>query len=168
MIGRVSGNSGKSKETDMKSKAAHRQATRSRTSTALRLTLAGGALTTIALASTTQLAYSDSYKSGYRFQDIVNTNDPTFNQELGINIAGVIAGYFGSGAGPMNGSPGHPNKAARCCRHIIHRQISPMKTSLARSRLRSPGSTIEVRGILTTPSNLTARSEARRSASGPI
>lgn len=33
----------------------------------------------------------------------INTNDLTFNQELGINIYGVIAGYFGRGAS------GHPN-----------------------------------------------------------
>jgi hypothetical protein len=38
------------------------------------------------------------------FRDIVDTADPTFNQELGINNAGLIAGYFGSGAA------GHPNK----------------------------------------------------------
>jgi len=42
--------------------------------------------------------------AGYVFQDIVNTNDVTFNQELGINSAGMIAGYFGSGAA------GFPNK----------------------------------------------------------
>jgi hypothetical protein len=40
----------------------------------------------------------------FTFQDVVNVNDPTFNQELGINNSGVIAGYFGSGAA------GHPNK----------------------------------------------------------
>jgi hypothetical protein len=39
-----------------------------------------------------------------KFQDIANANDPTFNQELGINNAGEIVGYFGSGAA------GHPNK----------------------------------------------------------
>jgi hypothetical protein len=40
----------------------------------------------------------------YAFQNVVNTNDVTFNQELGINSAGIIAGYFGSGAA------GHPNQ----------------------------------------------------------
>jgi hypothetical protein len=40
----------------------------------------------------------------FTFQDIVNNNDVTFNQELGINNSGMIAGYFGSGAA------GHPNK----------------------------------------------------------
>lgn len=38
------------------------------------------------------------------FQDIIDAADPTFNQALGINNAGLIAGYFGSGA------TGHPNK----------------------------------------------------------
>jgi hypothetical protein len=40
----------------------------------------------------------------YAFKTIGDTADPTFNQLLGINNAGVIAGYFGSGAA------GHPNK----------------------------------------------------------
>src|SRR5579862_391310 len=38
------------------------------------------------------------------FQDILDSGDPTFNQALGINNSGLIAGYFGSGA------VGHPNK----------------------------------------------------------
>lgn len=36
-------------------------------------------------------------QAGYIFQDIVNNGDPLFNQELGINNAGTIAGYFGAG-----------------------------------------------------------------------
>ncbi|MBV8884123.1 MAG: PEP-CTERM sorting domain-containing protein [Chroococcidiopsidaceae cyanobacterium CP_BM_RX_35] len=40
----------------------------------------------------------------YNFQTLNNNNDPTFNQLLGINNTGTIAGYFGSGAA------GHPNK----------------------------------------------------------
>ena len=40
----------------------------------------------------------------YTFQTLNNNADPTFNQLLGINNAGTIAGYFGSGAA------GHPNK----------------------------------------------------------
>jgi hypothetical protein len=40
----------------------------------------------------------------YRFTTLDNENDPTFNQLLGINNHGQIAGYFGAGA------PGHPNK----------------------------------------------------------
>jgi hypothetical protein len=38
------------------------------------------------------------------FSTLNNQNDPTFNQLLGINNHGEIAGYFGSGA------QGHPNK----------------------------------------------------------
>lgn len=44
--------------------------------------------------------------AGFTFQDIIDNNDPTFNQELGINQAGTIAGYFGAG----NGLAGHPNQ----------------------------------------------------------
>ena len=42
--------------------------------------------------------------AGYRFTTLDNAKDVTFNQLLGINNGGVIAGYFGSGAA------GHPNK----------------------------------------------------------
>jgi hypothetical protein len=47
-------------------------------------------------------------RAAYVFQDIINNNDVTFNQELGINSAGTIAGYFGSGT-VVNGVL-HPNK----------------------------------------------------------
>jgi hypothetical protein len=40
----------------------------------------------------------------YTFQKINNNTDPTFNQLLGINDSGLIAGYFGSG------QAGHPNQ----------------------------------------------------------
>jgi len=42
--------------------------------------------------------------AGWSFSRLNNSNDPTFNQLLGINNRGQIAGYFGSGA------KGHPNK----------------------------------------------------------
>jgi hypothetical protein len=42
--------------------------------------------------------------TSYSFTTLDNGNDPTFNQLLGINDHGVIAGYFGSGAA------GHPNQ----------------------------------------------------------
>jgi hypothetical protein len=45
-----------------------------------------------------------AHAGNYTLQDIINGADPTFNQELGINNAGTIAGYFGSGAA------GHPNQ----------------------------------------------------------
>jgi len=41
---------------------------------------------------------------GWSFSKLNDSNDPTFNQLLGINNRGQIAGYFGSGAA------GHPNK----------------------------------------------------------
>lgn len=42
--------------------------------------------------------------AGYSFRTLDNAKDPTFNQLLGVNDHGVIAGYFGSGV------TGHPNK----------------------------------------------------------
>jgi hypothetical protein len=65
-----------------------------------RFNMALGALTVCALAWTAGPAHAINFT----FQDIINNADPTFNQELGINTAGTIAGYFGSGAA------GHPNK----------------------------------------------------------
>jgi hypothetical protein len=44
----------------------------------------------------------------YQFQTINDNADPTFNQLLGINKSGQIAGYFGSGV-PV-GNAGHPNQ----------------------------------------------------------
>ena len=67
---------------------------------ASRFKLALGAVAAVALAWGAEPAQATSYT----FQNIINNNDVTFNQELGINSAGEIAGYFGSGA------PGHPNK----------------------------------------------------------
>lgn len=62
-------------------------------------------LTAAALAHT--LPSGDSHSqagTSYTFTTLNNNNDPTFNQLLGINNNGVIAGYFGSGAAD------HPNK----------------------------------------------------------
>ena len=50
-------------------------------------------------------AFSHSHAgAGYQFKTLNDQADPTFNQLLGLNDHGVIAGYFGSGAN------GHPNK----------------------------------------------------------
>ncbi len=48
----------------------------------------------------------------FNFVPIVNTGDPTFNQALGINNAGTIAGYFGSGMANSTPPPFtlHPNQ----------------------------------------------------------
>lgn len=54
----------------------------------------------LALATFVTPVYADNFT----FQNIVDVADPTFNQALGINNGGLIAGYFGSGAA------GHPNQ----------------------------------------------------------
>lgn len=61
-------------------------------------TLAGTAGS--ALADTAQ----GTQATAYHFVTLDNAHDVTFNQLLGINNKGLIAGYFGSGAA------GHPNK----------------------------------------------------------
>jgi hypothetical protein len=50
---------------------------------------------------------STQSSSGYQFRTLNDHRDVTFNQLLGINNEGVIAGYFGSGA------QGHPNQGYR-------------------------------------------------------
>jgi hypothetical protein len=59
-----------------------------------------------ALATTAAFAVAGpaNASTSYRFQTLNNSADLTFNQLLGINNDGEIAGYFGSGA------QGHPNK----------------------------------------------------------
>lgn len=49
--------------------------------------------------------------TSYAFRTVDDRKDPTFNQLLGINDSGVIAGYFGSGAA------GHPNKGYTVTNH---------------------------------------------------
>lgn len=44
------------------------------------------------------------HSAGYQFRTVNDAKDLTFNQLLGVNNRGLIAGYFGSGA------QGHPNK----------------------------------------------------------
>jgi hypothetical protein len=63
--------------------------------------MASGAIATTAAFT---LAGAANASTGYQFQTLNNKADLTFNQLLGINNDGVIAGYFGSGA------QGHPNK----------------------------------------------------------
>jgi len=61
------------------------------------------AITAVAAASPVQ-ASSSHAATAYTFKTLNNNADLTFNQLLGINNYGVIAGYYGSGAS------GHPNK----------------------------------------------------------
>jgi hypothetical protein len=59
---------------------------------------------TAALALSGSAGASTAQASGYQFRTVDNARDLTFNQLLGVNNEGVIAGYFGSGA------QNHPNK----------------------------------------------------------
>jgi hypothetical protein len=68
------------------------------------LAVAGAAVATSGAALA---APTTGHQTTYRFTTLDNANDVTFNQLLGINNHGVIAGYFGSGA------QGHPNKGYR-------------------------------------------------------
>jgi len=63
-------------------------------------TVASGLLTVgaVALAGSASAATVGHHATSYQFQTIDNPRDLTFNQLLGINDEGVIAGYFGSGA----------------------------------------------------------------------
>ena len=61
---------------------------------------AGGSMSLAALDAAT----SPAAAAGYQFVEIGSHEDRTFNQLLGINNKGQIAGYFGAGV------PGHPNK----------------------------------------------------------
>jgi hypothetical protein len=70
-------------------------------------TVASGLLATgaVALAGAASAAtLSPSHTTSYAFETLDNMRDVTFNQLLGINDNGLIAGYFGSGA------QGHPNQ----------------------------------------------------------
>jgi hypothetical protein len=66
---------------------------------------ASGALAlTAALALAGPAGASTLTSGGYQFRTVDNARDVTFNQLLGVNNEGLIAGYFGSGA------QGHPNQ----------------------------------------------------------
>jgi CHRD domain len=65
--------------------------------------LAAGALA-LAISAGASVRSQSHQPAAYGFTTLDNNNDPTFNQLLGINDHGVIAGYLGSGAA------GHPNQ----------------------------------------------------------
>ena len=76
--------------------------------TTLASAAAAASLGTAALASTAaHPAHPVRPATSYSFRTLNNNHDVTFNQLLGINNEGLIAGYFGSGA------KGHPNKGYR-------------------------------------------------------
>jgi len=65
---------------------------------------AGKDTVALAGAESTAMRMSSSLAGSYQVLTLNDRRDLTFNQLLGINNEGVIAGYFGSGAA------GHPNK----------------------------------------------------------
>ncbi len=67
-------------------------------------TATGAIAVTAALALAGPAGATTWHSGGYQFRTVNNTRDLTFNQLLGVNNEGVIAGYFGSGA------QHHPNK----------------------------------------------------------
>jgi hypothetical protein len=66
------------------------------------LVMLTGAVSASAVSAHT---HAPSVANSYTFTTLDDQADPTFNQLLGINNHGVIAGYFGSGV-----LPGHPNQ----------------------------------------------------------
>ena len=65
----------------------------------------GGGSAKLSLSSDSSMHGSAAHSARHwSFSTLDNQNDSTFNQLLGINNRGEIAGYFGSGA------KGHPNK----------------------------------------------------------
>jgi hypothetical protein len=72
-----------------------------------RLGLAAVASGALALTLAAPAFASTQSSSGYHFRTLNDDRDLTFNQLLGINNEGLIAGYFGSGA------QGHANKGYR-------------------------------------------------------
>jgi len=72
----------------------------------LALALAVAASTALAATSAAASAATAPFDASgnYTITTVDNPLDPTFNQLLGVNDAGVVAGYYGSGM------PGHPNR----------------------------------------------------------
>ena len=71
--------------------------------TVIALALLAGILGTVGVRNVAYAAGMQAGKS-FTFRTLNDHADPTFNQLLGINNSGVLAGYFGSG------EHGHPNR----------------------------------------------------------
>jgi len=91
---------------------ANRTAARAGVATVAAGVLAAGAFTLVGSAGASPSSTAGAQTMGmhaaaghvsYGFRTLDDSADPTFNQLLGINDNGLIAGYFGSGA------QGHPN-----------------------------------------------------------
>ncbi len=72
----------------------------------------------------------------YTFHTLDNQRDTTFNQLLGINQHGVIAGYFGSGAA------GHPNQGYTLAGHTYHNENFPGSVQTQVTGLNDRGVTV--------------------------
>jgi hypothetical protein len=83
-------------------KSVKRHALRVAAATVASGVLAAGAVALAGSASASTLSHAST--TSYSFRTLDNARDLTFNQLLGVNDEGLIAGYFGSGA------QGHPNQ----------------------------------------------------------
>jgi hypothetical protein len=102
----------------------HAQRLRSSLGTLAVTALASGTLA--AALGSPALAAPAAHRVTYTFETLNNARDLTFNQLLGINNEGLVAGYFGSGA------HGHPNKGYRV--HPPYRQGSYLSENFPGSR----------------------------------
>jgi len=92
-------------------------------------------------------ASSPLLAQNFTFQNVINPGDPAFDQLLGINNAGTIAGYFGDGTiVPNNGFttvppilPSLPRTFRGQCRLRSSASATPAKPSDSTST--APGST---------------------------
>jgi hypothetical protein len=92
----------------MRADRSARQAAKFRTLRRPVATLAASLLAASALAAPAVAApAAPDGSANYSYLTVNNNTDPTFNQLLGINDSGLIAGYYGSGA------DGHPNRGYR-------------------------------------------------------
>ena len=96
--------------------------------------VAGGLAAAAGPAGASTAAAGRQTSTSYTFRTLDNARDLTFNQLLGINDHGLIAGDFGSGA------QGHPNKGYLLSPRYTQ-ATTATRTSRGRYRLRSPGST---------------------------
>ena len=94
----------------------------------------------------------NDHSGQYRFTTLDNQADPTFNQLLGINQHGVIAGYFGSGA------MGHPNKGylltAPYGQANYHNENWPESTQTQVTGLNDSGVTVGFWSAMNTANNM--------------
>jgi hypothetical protein len=82
------------------------------------------------------LTESFSQPGAYTFQTVDDKADPTFNQLLGVNNDGLIAGYFGSGAA------GHPNKGFTLRGNAFGNENVPNSTQTQVTGLNDRGVTV--------------------------